>query len=63
MGIAAHSTQPGEFCLLQNAVITLDKLDEDRHVAFFQGLAAHIKPSNEGGRVDIFTPLAASGTK
>ncbi|XP_067946069.1 epithelial cell-transforming sequence 2 oncogene-like [Watersipora subatra] len=60
IALVAHSTQPGELCLTQSNIVTLDKLDEEQNVWFFQNLANHTLASKDGGSIDIFCPLAAS---
>ena len=61
IGIVAHTTQPGELCLLQDTTITLDELDSDKVTWFFQSLANFTRANKDGGVIDIFCPLAASG--
>ena len=43
-------------------MVTLDQLDNDKVIWLFQSLANFTKPPSEGGIIDIFCPLAASGS-
>jgi hypothetical protein len=39
----------------------LDNLDIGEFVEFFQNLANHVLPPEQGGHIDFFVPLASSG--
>ena len=47
--------------LVLGNTITLDNLDEDVHVEFFETISNFVLPPEEGGHIDIFLPLAACG--
>jgi hypothetical protein len=47
--------------LVLGNTVTLDNLDEDVFVEFFETIANHVLPPNEGGHIDLFLPLASCG--
>ena len=46
---------------MHGSCITVDNFEEPAHVAFFETIASHVLPPEQGGHIDFFVPLASSG--
>ena len=47
--------------IVHGATVTLDTLDNGEFVNFFTAIGNHVLPAAQGGHVDLFLPLAATG--
>ena len=62
IGIFTHAEQPGEVRLVLGETLVADTINLPSLASFFTKLATHVLRSSESGHIDIFLPLAASGT-
>ncbi|XP_046583392.1 LOW QUALITY PROTEIN: epithelial cell-transforming sequence 2 oncogene-like [Haliotis rubra] len=60
VGLFTHSDEPGNICLVHGCTVNINNYDASESCEFFETVANHILPSNMGGQLDVFAPLAAS---
>jgi hypothetical protein len=48
--------------LVHGFTADLDDLDNPDVLEFFEFVASHTLPANQGGRIDLFVPLGSNGT-
>ena len=57
-----HSELSWELLLVSGLTLNVESLERPDLRHFFERVAGHVLPAEQGGHVDFFSPLGASGT-
>ena len=61
IGLFCHYEEPGEIRLVHGCNVSMNTMDFPDAREFFENISSHILSTEEGGQLDVFAPLAASG--